>query len=124
VKPLRLLLDQMLDTEIASRLASQGHDVVRLSDVGMSRADDDAVLAQAIEQGRVLVTLDEHFGDWVVLPLSEHPGVVRLKTNPATTASVLGLLLPFLETHSEREFTNRLVIVRNNGVRWVRTGDE
>ena len=60
MKPLRLLLDQMLDTEVAFRLTSQGHDVVRLAEVGMSRADDDAVLAESIRQNRILVTLDEH----------------------------------------------------------------
>jgi hypothetical protein len=23
-----------------------------------------------------------HFGDWIVLPLSRHPGVIRLKVDP------------------------------------------
>jgi hypothetical protein len=29
-----------------------------------------------IAEDRTLITLDEHFGDWAVLPLSVHPGRV------------------------------------------------
>ena len=75
--PTRLLLDQMLDARVAQALAATGYDVVRLADVGMARADDAEVLRRAGHDARVLVTLDEHFGDWCVLPLSEHSGVVR-----------------------------------------------
>ena len=123
MKPLRLLLDQMLDVVVASQLRSQGYDVVRLSDLAMSRADDDAVLTESIRQDRILVTLDDHFGDWAVLPLSSHPGVLRVKSNPATSDRITDLLLPFLEAHGEREFTNQLIIIRETGIRWIHTAD-
>ena len=122
MKSLRLLLDQMLDADVADALTHLGHDVVRVCDVGLSRAADDAVLSRAIQDGRVLVTLDEHFGDWAVLPLSSHPGVLRIKANPVITQLILDVLLPFLETHSERPMENQLVIIRATGVRWVQTG--
>ena len=118
---LRLLLDQMIDAVAAKTVSKQGHDVVRLADLGMAKADDDEVLARAIAEQRILVTLDEDFGDWAILPLSEHPGVIRLKVDPTTTANILDLLCPFLEQHKTRDFTNRLVIVRSTGVRWVPT---
>lgn len=41
--------------------------------------------------------LDEHFGDWVVLPLAIHPGVIRIKVNPTTANNISGILLPFLK---------------------------
>jgi predicted nuclease of predicted toxin-antitoxin system len=89
VKGLRLLVDQMLDEEVAQALRDRGHDVVRVSDVGLACADDETILARAIREARVLLTLDEHFGDWTVLPLSHHFGVVRVKANPATSRNVL-----------------------------------
>jgi hypothetical protein len=55
---------------------------------------DRLVVAALREEG-----YDDHFGDWTVLPLSRHPGVIRLKVNPTTTANTLGLLLPFLRRH-------------------------
>ena len=36
-------------------------------------------------EDRILVTLDEYFGDGVISALSEHPGVIRLKINPTTS---------------------------------------
>lgn len=111
----------MLDAEVARVLAAAGYDVVRVSEVGMARADDAEVLTRAVRDGRVLVTLDEHFGDWTVLPLSEHPGVIRVKADPATTAQVLDILLPFLNRYRGRDLANMLVIVRSTGIRWIRT---
>ena len=65
----RLYLDQMLRHEVAQALRDEGHDVLRATEVGQARADDHQILQKAISENRVLVTLDEHFGDWVILPL-------------------------------------------------------
>jgi predicted nuclease of predicted toxin-antitoxin system len=118
---LRLLLDQMLDADIATALQQQQYDVVRVSEVGLSRANDQQVLQKAIQTKRILITLDEHFGDWAVLPLSDHPGVIRIKANPAITKTILSVLLPFLRNHGNKIFTNRLVIVGSKRVRWIST---
>jgi len=84
-EPLKLYLDQMFRMDVAQALRDEGHDVVRASEVGQARADDQQILQKAIAENRILVTLDEHFGDWVILPLSRHSGVIRLKVNPTTS---------------------------------------
>ena len=117
----KLLLDQMIDAQVAVALERQGWDVVRVSELGMATADDDQILSMAIAQDRVLVTLDEHFGDWAVLPLESHPGVVRLKVSPSTSSNILALLVPFLDEHQERSYADHLVIVKPSSVRWIRT---
>jgi len=119
----RFLLDQMLDAEVAHTLLAAGNDVVRVSEVGMARSEDDHILAKAIAMGRILVTLDEHFGDWTVLPLQNHTGVIRVKTDPATTDNILAVLLPFLRQFGDKSFENTLAIVSRNRVRWIRTGE-
>ena len=120
--PLRLLLDQMLDVDVARELRDPGFDVTQVSQLGMSQADDAEILEEAGRQQRVFVTLDEHFGDWSVLPLSKHAGVIRVKADPGTTGNVLRLLVPFLTRHSDARFEDTLVILRESGVRWIRTG--
>ncbi len=117
----RLYLDQMLRHEVAQALRDEGHDVVRATEVGQARADDHQILQKAISENRVLVTLDEHFGDWVILPLSEHSGVIRLKINPTTSNNALKLLLPFLRLHSSDQFKNYLVILSPKRSKWVYT---
>ncbi|MDR4503167.1 MAG: DUF5615 family PIN-like protein [Candidatus Scalindua sp.] len=76
-------------------MRDEGYDVVRASEFNQARADDQQILEKAISENRVLITLDEHFGDWVILPLKQHPGVIRLKANPTTSKNVLKLLIPF-----------------------------
>ena len=62
---LKLFLDQMFSLDVAHALRGEGHDVMRASEVGQARADDHQILQKAITGKRILVTLDEHFGDWV-----------------------------------------------------------
>ena len=119
----KFLLDQMFDRAVLNRLRELGYDVLAVSEIGMSTADDSEIVQWAIEHSRTVVTLDEHFGDWSVLPLATHSGVIRLKINPTTSANTLGLLLPFLATHSDRNFSNLLVIVRHTGIRWISTAE-
>ena len=120
--PLRLYLDQCLRMEVSQALKGEGHDVVRASEVGQARADDAQILNRAIAEDRILVTLDEHFGNWAVLPLKRHPGVIRLKINPANSQNAASLLLPFLRQYSQTEFRNNLVILSSARSRWIRTG--
>lgn len=118
----KLYLDQMIGKDVAQALREAGHDVVRASESGQARADDQEILAKAISENRILITLDEHFGDWVILPLSRHPGVIRLKLKPTTTEKVLELLLPFLRDHSPDQFKDHLVILSLRRTKRVFTG--
>jgi predicted nuclease of predicted toxin-antitoxin system len=76
---------------------------------------------KAINENRMLVTLDEHFGDWVILPLSQHPGVIRIKVHPTTSERVLNLLLPFLRKHVQEQFKDHLVILSEKRAKWILT---
>ena len=118
----RFLLDQMLDSDVANALNQQGFSAVRISELGMARSADDEILAEIKNSGQVLITLDEDFGDWAVLPLKNHPGVIRVKANPATSRHVLDVLIPFLQKHGDDDFNDKLVIISKRGVRRVHTG--
>jgi len=117
----RLYLDQMFRLEVAQVLQKEGYDVLRASDTGFARADDYQILQKAVSENRTLITLDEHFGDWVILPLSNHPGVIRLKVHPTTSENVIKLLLPFLRLHSQAQFKNHLLILSEKRVKWIQT---
>jgi len=111
----------MIQTEVARTLADDGYDVLRASDIGESRADDSQILETAISLNRILITLDNHFGDWAVLPLSKQPGVIRIKANPTSSKNILNVLLPFLRMRSPDEFNNHLVIVSDKKAKWIKT---
>ena len=117
----KLYLDQMFRIEVAQALREQGYDVLRASEIGQARADDQQILQKAIIENRILITLDEHFGDWVILPLSRHSGVIRIKVHPTTSGKVLSLLLPFLQAHGHEQFNNYLVILSERRAKWILT---
>lgn len=117
----QLLFDQMIDADAVGEVRLMGLDVACVADFGMSRANDDEVLGLAIHENRILVTLDEHFGDWMFVKLEKHPGVIRVKAHPTSTEGILSVLVPFLRSHGERDFSNHLVVIGNAKVRWIRT---
>jgi len=118
---MKLYLDQMLRVEIVEQLRALGHDVLSTRDLGQSTADDREVLGFAVQQGRVLITLDHHFGDWAVLPLCRHPGVIRLKVHPPETSKLIAVLERVLRTQSPEDFRDHLVIAGPTTERWINT---
>jgi predicted nuclease of predicted toxin-antitoxin system len=118
----KLYLDQMFRLDVAQALQQEGYDVVRASETGLARADDHLILQKAISENRILITLDEHFGDWVILPLSLHPGVIRMKVHPTTSENVIKILLQFLQAHKPEQFRNHLLILSEKRVKWILTG--
>ncbi len=120
----RFYLDQMLRLEVARALTDEGYDVLRATEVGQERADDFQILQTAINEDRILITLDHHFGDWVILPLSEHTGVIRLQINPTTSQNAISLLLPFLRLYSPIQFKNNLVILSKKRSKWIYTASK
>lgn len=117
----KLYLDQMFRVDVAQSLRKEGYDVLRVAEIQQNRADDQQILEKAITENRILVTLDEHFGDWVILPLSHHPGVIRIKVHPTTSEKVLNLLLPFLQKHTQEQFKDHLVILSEKRAKWILT---
>jgi predicted nuclease of predicted toxin-antitoxin system len=118
---MRLFLDQMIDRSVADVLHGIGHDVECAAQAGMARADDLEILGYCTKQDRVLVTLDEHFGDWTVATLTTHAGVIRLKVHPTGSQNIRQILVPFLRRYAKRDLHNTLVIVRPTTVRWIHT---
>lgn len=121
---MQLYLDQMFHADLAVLLRDHGHDVIRASEIGQSRADDADVLDRACRAGRTLITLDKDFGDWVVLPLNRHAGVIRVKIHPPLVSNVTRVLLPFLTVHHQEQFRNHLIILSSTSARWIKTADD
>jgi predicted nuclease of predicted toxin-antitoxin system len=121
---MRLYLDQMFHADLAPLLSVHGHDVVRASEIGQARADDAEILDRASRAGQILITLDKDFGDWVVMPLHRHTGVIRIKIHPPLVSHIAEVLLPFLATHHQEQFRNHLIILSTKTARWIKTADD
>jgi predicted nuclease of predicted toxin-antitoxin system len=74
---MRVLLDTCVWGGTKAFLQREGYDVLW---VGEWDADpgDEAILAYAFREQRVLITLDKDFGEWAVVYRRPHCGIVRL----------------------------------------------
>jgi len=82
----RLFADECVASTIIRRLRSEGFDVVAAADV-CPTADDDAVLAHAYQDGRVLITADKDFGELVVRLGHRTYGVISLALGDLAVAT-------------------------------------
>ena len=74
---MKLLLDTCLSVKARDALKAAGHDVVWGGDWEQDPGDE-AILALAFQEERVLVTLDKDFGGLAVLQGVAHCGILRL----------------------------------------------
>ena len=81
-------------------MARLGHDVLRASDIGLSRAADEKLLETAQKQDRLFVTRDRDFGRIVFLNRNR-AGILYLRMEPAMQHAVHEVLEDVLRTNPE-----------------------
>ena len=100
-------------------LTDLGHDVLSAVEVDPQAADE-ALLALAFQQQRVLITEDKDFGELVFLRRAPHPGIVRFVE--MTVAEKVSAMHDLIERHSEEMSAGALIVVTPTRVR-VRSGN-
>jgi predicted nuclease of predicted toxin-antitoxin system len=78
----KVLLDTCVWGGAALALRQAGHDMIWAGDWGDDPGDD-AILARAHDEARILVTLDKDFGELVVVRGAAHSGIVRVVNTSA-----------------------------------------
>lgn len=111
---MKFLVDRCAGATLARWLRDQGHDVQEARERGTDPGDE-ALLAQALAEGRVLVTLDKDFGALVFAKGKPHSGVVRLPDVPA--AGRIALFERLLATHQKDLAEGAVLTVRGDRVR-------
>ena len=88
----RLLLDQGLPRSAASLLTQAGWDVIHVSEIGMSRADDVDIVRRARAQARICVTLDADFHSLLATSGEHSPSVIRIRKEGLDATALAALL--------------------------------
>jgi predicted nuclease of predicted toxin-antitoxin system len=92
----RFLVDECLTVRLVELLGQAGHDVVHVTGRGLAGQPDEAVLACAQSEERVLVSADTDFGEILARSRSETPSVVLFRradrSGPALAAVLLNNL--------------------------------
>jgi predicted nuclease of predicted toxin-antitoxin system len=88
----RLLLDENLPAGLTTQLTAAGFDVIHVRDAGLRAATDEAILARAVLEDRICITLDRDLHAILAETGAEAPSVMLLRNlqlTPAETASII-----------------------------------
>jgi hypothetical protein len=120
-------LDHNVSARLRHLLRAAGHDVADAREQGLTRAPDDAVLLEAAEAGRLLVTHNRAdflllhrawrrwSAAWAVMPPPTHAGILILPQPPASTPSSQAAAIEAILTGGAAPLTTSLW-------RWVADG--
>jgi predicted nuclease of predicted toxin-antitoxin system len=98
---LRFLADESCDFAAVRALRSDGFDVLSVAEVSQG-ADDEYVIALALEANRIVLTEDKDFGQLVFATGSKSVGVVLIRF-PSRARSALGAeMLELVRKHADR----------------------
>src|SRR6266511_1903841 len=89
--PLKLLVDVSAGEAIANWLAAAGHDTVSVRNLDPRMPDID-ILARAVSEQRIVVTMDKDFGELVYRSGLPHSGGLLLRLEDADTAEKLRVI--------------------------------
>ena len=76
---MRLVLDQGVPNDTAPLLRSLGYDCTHVTEIGMSKAADEEIVAFALERSAVVVTLDADFHAILAVSGAQGPSVIRMR---------------------------------------------
>jgi predicted nuclease of predicted toxin-antitoxin system len=95
---MKVLLDTCVWHGVRDALIAAQHDVIWCGDWDADPGDED-ILATALQQERLLITLDKDFGTLAVLQRKPHAGILRLVN--LTTRQQVAVCLRVLADYTE-----------------------
>lgn len=111
----KFLLDVCASSQsLHSTLAGLGHDVLSSLERDPC-ATDEAVLALANDEQRVLITEDKDFGELVFVRRLPHPCIIRFVDMPV--AEKVAAMRELLERHADAMREDTLIVVTRTRVR-------
>jgi predicted nuclease of predicted toxin-antitoxin system len=113
----KLFLDENLSPLHAAELRSNGYDACSAAQVGLSGAPDEQILHFAVENGRILMTLDADFANIIRFPPEQTYVFVRLKVHPPTEGNIREAIRRALLMLQNIDLTGRLAVVDGDRIR-------
>jgi predicted nuclease of predicted toxin-antitoxin system len=111
---MKFLLDQSTDARLAAYLRNLGHDVTRIAADYPAGLLDPNILSLARAEGRILITDDRDFGEWVFRFKLPHAGVIFLRLGKYAPLELKLARLSYVLTHYADQLDQFLVVKRQS----------
>jgi predicted nuclease of predicted toxin-antitoxin system len=113
----KFLVDMPLPPALAHWLATQGHDAVHASAVGLDRSADPEILARARQDARTVVTADLDYPRLLALTGAPGPSLILFRGGDWSEPEVTARMQQILDVMGESELTRSVVVVDRTRVR-------
>jgi hypothetical protein len=114
---LKFIVDECMGISVVQWLRNKHYDVISIIEC-MAGSADDAVLAKAVQENRILITADKDFGDIVFHQGARHCGIILLRLSDETPKNKLQALEELFEKHWDC-LANNFVVVADAGIRVI-----
>ena len=114
---IKILLDQGLPRTAANLLRERGWDAQHVSERGMSRAEDSAIIALARHEQRMVVTLDADFHAFLAVSGATGPSVLRIRMEGLKADQVASLVERVLALASDELNQGAMITLADGKVR-------
>ena len=98
---MRFLADMGIPSSIVVQLRQRGHDAIHLREQGLQRLPDGEILRKAIDENRILLTLDLDFSEIVALSDNQKVGVVIFRLRNTRAHHIMARLEKVLRESSD-----------------------
>lgn len=112
---MKFLADENIGFEVVAFLRREYHDVDSATETSPGSSDM-AILTQASEEQRILITADTDFGELVYHAGQHHAGIVLLRLDDERNANKIRVLGKLLKKHG-KELQGNFVVVTETSVR-------
>ncbi|MBI5880246.1 MAG: DUF5615 family PIN-like protein [Chloroflexi bacterium] len=117
---MKFLLDESADYPLAAYLRSRSHDVTAVAHDYPNALKDDAVLAIALREERILITNDRDFGELIFRRHLPHRGIILFRLGAEALSIKERWLDVVLDAHAHH--LRGFIVVTENGVRVRHSG--
>jgi predicted nuclease of predicted toxin-antitoxin system len=118
---MKCLVDEALPRSLAKALKAAQIDAVDARDVGLGGKSDPEVLAQAVSDGRSLITKDLDFTDPRRFPPEGHFGILVVRfPDTVSKATLVQMVIDAVKTLKDDDVARNIVILEPTNIRFWR----
>lgn len=114
---MKFKIDENLPVDLVGDLYLAGHDADTVHDENLAGATDLIVVATALREDRILVTLDKGIANLIQHPMNTHSGVVLFRPGVSGRMAVLHFIRSRLAELLTLELANHVTVVSDERIR-------